>query len=90
MRMRVVVSGLVQGVFFRHYTKEHALRYNLTGWVKNRPDGKVEAVFEGKKENLSRMANWCYQGSPSSQVIGVDIEHEEPTGEFSRFQIIYD
>ena len=58
----MIISGLVQGVFFRAYAKDEAERLNLTGWVKNRWDGKVEMVIEGEKEKIDEMIKWCYKG----------------------------
>lgn len=88
--VHIVISGLVQGVFFRHYTRKYAIQYNLTGWVKNRPDGKVEAIFEGDELNIELMIDWCRSGPPSAQVTGIDISREEPTNTFPDFRIIYE
>lgn len=62
-RARVFVSGKVQGVFYRASTQEEALRQGLAGWVRNLPDGQVEAVFEGTPEAVEDMINWCHTGS---------------------------
>lgn len=88
--VHLVISGLVQGVFFRHYTRKYAIQHNLTGWVKNRPDGKVEAVFEGDELNAALMIDWCRAGPPSAQVLHIDISYEEPTNTFPDFRIIYE
>lgn len=85
-----MISGLVQGVFFRHYTRKYAIQYNLTGWVKNRPDGKVEAIFEGAEDNINLMIDWCHSGPPSARISDIDITREEPTYTFPDFRIIYD
>ena len=76
--VHVFISGQVQGVFFRAHTKEKAEELNLAGWVKNLPDGRVEAVFEGEQDQINKMLVWCYQGSPTSQVDQVDIRNEKP------------
>jgi acylphosphatase len=89
-RVHVVISGLVQGVFFRQYTRKHAIQYNLTGWVKNRPDGDVEAVFEGDELDVELMIDWCRNGPPSARISRVDITREEPTDTFPDFRIIYE
>ncbi len=86
-RIHVFISGRVQGVFFRAYTRDKAQALELTGWVKNCCDGSVEAVFEGEKEKLAQMLAWCYQGSPYSKVDNVQVNWQEYTGEFELFSI---
>ncbi len=90
IRVRVVISGLVQGVFFRHYTRKSAINYGLSGWVKNRPDGRVEALLEGTEAQVAMMLEWCRIGPPSAQVTDVAVFREKATGEFTDFQIRYD
>jgi len=83
------VSGRVQGVFFRAATERAAMGFNLTGWVKNTPDGRVEAVFEGEDDNVDKMLAWCHVGPPAARVQEV-ITNEQPyTGEFRDFNIKY-
>ena len=77
-RVRVVVSGRVQGVFFRASTRDHALHLGASGWVRNMTDGRVEAVFEGSDEQVEKMLSWCHRGSPLSRVDGLEIEEENP------------
>jgi len=89
IRVRVVLSGLVQGVFFRHYTRKKAITYGLTGWVKNLPDGRVEAIFEGRESQVVMMVEWCRIGPPSARVTDVALFREEATGEFTDFEIRY-
>jgi acylphosphatase len=89
-RVHIVISGLVQGVFFRHYTRKYAIQYDLTGWVKNRTDGKVEAIFEGDAHQVELMIDWCRSGPPSARISEVDITREEPNNPFPDFRIIYD
>jgi len=88
VRKRVLISGRVQGVYFRNYTREAALAAGVTGWVRNRRDGRVEAVFEGDPEAVEKVIRWCWKGSPSARVEHVEIKNEEYAGEFRDFQII--
>lgn len=86
-RARAIISGRVQGVFYRSETQKAARLHNLTGWVKNMSDGTVEAVFEGTENDVSGMLEWCKSGSPQARVENVDATWEEPTGEFSGFHV---
>ena len=86
-RVHVYVSGRVQGVFFRAVTQQTAEDFNLTGWVRNIADGRVEAVFEGKNENVDKMLDWCHIGPPSARVEKVITVEEPFTGEFMDFHI---
>jgi acylphosphatase len=88
-RMRVFISGRVQGVFFRAYTRETAMTLNLTGWVRNLYDGSVEALFEGDDTNVQSMLEWCKKGPPHAVVRHVDASEEPYTGEFRDFRITY-
>lgn len=88
-RVRVLISGRVQGVFFRAYTKEEAKRLGLKGWVKNLPDGRVEALFEGEDEAVEKMIKWCHRGSPASKVEKVEVFEEPYLGEYEGFSIKY-
>ena len=89
VRARVIVEGRVQGVFFRAETQKTARRYNLSGWVRNLSDGRVEALFEGEEENVEKMTLWCHEGPPYAAVRDVRIVREEYTGEFDRFSVTY-
>lgn len=89
VRARVIVEGRVQGVFFRAHTQEMADRLKLTGWVKNRRDGRVEALFEGDKGNVQRMIEWCHRGPSEARVTKVFVTWEEFVGEFKEFTILY-
>jgi acylphosphatase len=80
VRVRVVVSGHVQGVFFRARCAERARRLGLGGWVRNLPDGRVEAVFEGTEPQVDRMIEWCGRGPPGARVDAVQTEEQEPLG----------
>ncbi len=89
VRANVVISGKVQGVFFRMETLEEARKTGVSGWVKNKQDGTVEAVFEGEKALVDSVIQWCRQGPPVSRVDNVDIEWEPYTGKFTGFSIRY-
>jgi acylphosphatase len=86
-RVHVVISGRVQGVFFRASTAEKADELGLTGWVKNTPDEHVEAVFEGEESAVDEMLAWCHRGPPHAKVIKVSADIEPFTGEFTEFSI---
>jgi len=89
VRARVIISGRVHGVFFRMETLEKAEKSGVSGWVKNKHDGTVEAVFEGEKALVDTVIHWCRQGPPASRVDNVKLEWEPFTGEFSGFTIRY-
>lgn len=89
VRAHVLVSGMVQGVFFRYHTRELARALGVVGWVRNLPDGRVEAVFEGEGEAVRRMIDFCRRGPPGARVTNVEVRWGEPTGEFSSFTIRY-
>jgi acylphosphatase len=76
-----VVAGRVQGVFFRAETRARASSLGLDGWVRNNPDGTVEAVFEGERERIESMVDWCRRGPAHAEVENVDVAWEEPKGE---------
>lgn len=80
-RVHVIVHGLVQGVFFRDYTRRQAWILEVNGWVRNRRDGTVEAVIEGEGEKVAAMVAWLHTGSPHSVVDSLDMHDEEPLGE---------
>ena len=80
-RVRVRVRGRVQGVFFRAETRARAESFGLDGWVRNAPDGSVEAVFEGEPERLESMVGWCRRGPAGAFVDEIEVVREEPTGE---------
>jgi acylphosphatase len=80
IRRRVVVNGTVQGVFFRASCQREAAAHGVAGWVSNRPDGAVEAVFEGDEAAVSALIEWCRQGPPHADVTSVDVNDEEPEG----------
>jgi acylphosphatase len=81
VRRHVVVRGRVQGVFFRDTCSRLARAAGVTGWIRNRPDGSVEAVFEGEPEAVEGLVAWCRHGPPRAVVSGVEIGEEPPAGE---------
>ena len=80
-RVRVRISGRVQGVFFRAEARSRAESLGLAGWARNAADGSVEAVFEGDEARVRSMVDWCRRGPSSARVDNVEVETEEPTGE---------
>lgn len=80
IRRRVTVSGLVQGVWFRDSCRQEARRVGVAGWVTNREDGRVEAVFEGEPDDVLTMANWMQHGPPRAHVVSIEIDEEPPAG----------
>ena len=89
VRAHVYVSGLVQGVFFRHETRKHASLLGVSGWVRNLPDGRVEALFEGDKEKVDEMLKFCRSGPPGAEVQDAEVAWESWKGEFRDFHIRY-
>jgi len=88
LRAHVVISGKVQGVCFRAETQAAAAHRHLTGWVRNRPDGTVEAVFEGRADQVEDMVKWCWRGSPFARVADVATHYPRFTGEYGDFRIV--
>ena len=86
---RAIISGRVQGVFFRVETKRAADKIGVFGWVRNLSDGTVEAVFEGDRDRVEAVIGWCKEGPSHAQVANVDISWQEYTGEFQRFEITH-
>lgn len=89
IRAHVIISGRVQGVFFRAETQRTAQEHGVTGWVKNLPDGRVEAIFEGPEDAVNRVIAWCHTGPPYAVVTDVSVTREEYTGSFDRFSITW-
>lgn len=79
VRAHLLISGIVQGVFFRANTRQKAVELGLSGWVRNIATGQVEAVVEGKKEIVEAMIQWCHQGPPSARVDSVEVKWEPPS-----------
>ncbi len=84
----VVFSGIVQGVFFRANTRREALRLGLKGWVRNLPDGTVEAWIEGDRPNIDGLIAYCQTDIPIARVDRVDVEEGAYTGDFPSFEIV--
>jgi acylphosphatase len=80
IRVRVVVHGLVQGVWFRESCRRVADEQGVAGWVRNRTDGTVEAVFEGDAQPVSVVVSWCRIGPPRAEVTSLDVTEETPEG----------
>ena len=89
VRARVIVSGRVQGVFFRSETRDEAKKRGVNGWVRNLPDGRVEAVFEGEEELVKELVDFCERGPPGARVTHADVVWGSYTGEFRDFVIRY-
>ena len=87
VRAHVLVSGKVQGVFFRQKTQRQAQSFGVTGWVRNLPDGRVEAVFEGEEEAVKALVDYCHRGPSFAIVENVNVNYENYNGEFSSFQV---
>ena len=88
-RVRLFVTGKVQGVFFRQSLKVIAKKNNIFGWIRNLPDGRVEAVLEGDEEKINMLIEWAHGGPANSRVEDVDIKNEKFIAEFSKFDVLY-
>lgn len=88
VRACAVISGRVQGVAFRFETQRAAERIGVHGWVRNRPDGTVEARFEGERARVEEMLAWCRRGPALARVTAVDVKWEDYRGEFTEFRIV--
>lgn len=88
-RVRLEIFGRVQGVFYRASTREKAQGLGLSGWVQNRPDGSVEAVVEGPRDDVQTLIEWTHEGPPHASVDAVDVASDEEVAgrEFNAFQI---
>ena len=89
VQVQLRIEGRVQGVFFRQSTCDIARRLGLTGWVRNCPDGSVEAVFEGEENAVEEAIVWCRQGPPAAQVITVTPRWLASSGEYPDFRMRY-
>ncbi len=88
-RAHVIIHGRVQGVFFRMETQKAARQYGVTGWVRNLPDGTVEAVVEGPPGAVASLLEWCGRGPRHSRVDKLDITWEPFEGEYDSFEVTY-
>jgi acylphosphatase len=86
VRKRIVVRGRVQGVFFRDTVRERARAHDVAGWVHNRGDGALEAVFEGAPDDVDRLIRFCETGPPRARVQDVEVREEHPAGA-ERFEV---
>lgn len=89
VRARLLISGRVQGVAFRWETLQAAERCRVSGWVRNLPDGRVEAVIEGPRRQVNDLIDWCRQGPPIARVDSLDIQWEDYSGDFQEFKITH-
>lgn len=87
--VRVIISGRVQGVFFRMETRRASEKIGVSGWVRNRPDGTVEAVFEGETGKVDQAIDWCKKGPPMAVVTDISLDKIEYTGKYKDFSIRY-
>jgi len=85
----IVISGKVQGVFFRASTRQKAEQIGVNGWVRNTSDGKVEALFEGDEKKVNKLIEWCRHGPNLAEVKEVNIQEKEPTYGYTSFSIKY-
>lgn len=86
-RIRIVVTGRVQGVFFRRAAAEQARTLSIAGWARNLNDGSVEIVGEGERQNLQLLLAWAHQGPPHARVNAVQVQWQPCVGEFAQFQV---
>lgn len=86
-RAHLIVSGRVQGVFFRYETQKTAVDLGLKGWVRNRTDGSVELLAEGDKKKIEQLIAWCWQGPSMAKVDNVEVDWQAPTGEYHEFKV---
>jgi len=89
VRAHAVIAGRVQGVFFRLETQRAAEGHGVLGWVRNKRDGNVEAMFEGSEKSVMSILEWCKKGPPIARVTNVDVTWEDYKGEFSSFDVTY-
>ena len=87
MRVRAIIYGRVQGVFFRRYTQEQAISLQIKGWVKNNFNGTVEAIFDGQESRVSEMIEWCQHGPTYASVEKVEIAPDNSSEQFQDFSI---
>jgi len=88
-RVRLIIEGRVQGVWFRESTRREAERLGVRGWVRNRREGTVEVLAEGPKENVRKLVDWCHHGPPSARVMRVNETEESFQAEYGSFDVVY-
>jgi acylphosphatase len=89
VRAHTIITGKVQGVFFRMETQRAARSHRVSGWVRNKIDGSVEAMFEGAEADVRATLAWCKEGPPRAMVSNVDVTWQDYTGEFETFEVTY-
>jgi acylphosphatase len=89
IRVRLIIEGRVQGVWFRDSTRREAVGLGVSGWVKNRLDGGVEVLAEGPEDGVNRLVAWCHHGPSHARVTEVHETSEEWQGEFDSFDIVF-
>lgn len=87
-RVSIIITGRVQGVFFRASARETAIGLGLAGWVRNRPDGRVELLAEGPDAGVTALLQWCQSGPPRARVDECRVEDAEPLGNLTGFQVL--
>jgi len=88
-RVRLFVTGRVQGVFFRQSLKAKSIQNDVFGWVKNLQDGRVECLLEGNEENISLLVKWAHDGPANAIVENVEVHNEKFDNEFTKFDVLY-
>ncbi len=86
-RRKLIISGHVQGVYYRASAEARANELGILGYARNLADGRVEIIAEGNDSQLNELESWCRKGPPAAAVSSVDVEMQEATGEFTRFGI---
>jgi len=89
IRAHLLIKGRVQGVFYRAFTRDIATQLDLRGWVRNLPDGAVEALLEGYRDEIEKAIEHCSSGPPGARVDGIDVNWEDYRGDLEGFQIRY-
>jgi acylphosphatase len=87
VNVHVLISGRVQGVWFRASTRQKAEQLGIKGWVRNTSDGRVEAVFEGQEELVREIVEWCYHGPPMAKVSNVEVKKQDSTEDYDSFSV---
>lgn len=88
-QIKVIVTGKVQGVYYREETRKAAVGLGVKGYVKNLANGRVEAVFKGYEHQVKKMIEWCHNGSPAAMVQNVSTEENDPVENYETFEIRY-
>lgn len=88
MKKHIFITGRVQGVGFRHFTRKNADKIGITGWVKNLPDGRVEALFQGPEQKVNKLIDRCKEGPISAYVKEIDVNKAEDTKDHDSFEVI--